>query len=60
MFDDQRIFMTRVNGGNWSPQQEAPVGGTSTVPALASFSSRVYMAWKGVFTDQRIFYRLRT
>src|ERR1700693_3862928 len=43
-------------GTSWTSQQVATVGGTSTSPALAVFGRALYMAWKGVEGDQRIFF----
>ena len=59
--DDQRIFFNSFNIntsniGNWSPQQLVEGVGTSVGPSLAVFSERLFMAWKGVNDDQRIFF----
>jgi hypothetical protein len=43
---------------NWfssgSAQVQAPTGSTSTSPALAAFNGKLYVAWKGKDTDQRL------
>ncbi len=64
--DDPRIFYSRFDGSTWTPQQVLPDRGTSTSPALANWhvfsgdplrlDERIYMAWKGVRDDPRIFY----
>ncbi len=40
---------------SWSAQVQAPSGSTSTSPALAAFDGKLYVAWKGKDTDQRLF-----
>ena len=40
---------------SWSAQVQAPSGATSTSPALAAFNGKLYAAWKGMDSDQRLF-----
>jgi hypothetical protein len=59
IYDDQRIFYSSFDGSTsrWTPQQVLSDRGTSTSPALAvtSNNERLYMAWKGIYDDQRLF-----
>ena len=45
-----------LDGASWSPQATIPGTATSTGPSLAAFGGRLYAAWKGENTDQRLFY----
>lgn len=40
---------------NWATPQTNQMMATSQSPALAVFNNRLYMAWKGQFTDQRLY-----
>ena len=42
--------------GGFFPQQVGIGGGTSVGPKLAVFQNRLYAAWKGVDSDQRMFW----
>ena len=59
--DDDRIFYSRWNGtGNWGPASPmaSPTvpGNTSAGPSLAVFNGQVYAAWKGEWSDPRLFF----
>src|SRR4051812_5348241 len=40
----------------WAPPQQGIGGGTSNRPSLAVFQNKLYVAWKGAGTDQRMFW----
>jgi hypothetical protein len=50
------MFWSSFDGNSWAPQQVGIGGGTSEGPSLAVFQNRLYAAWKGVDTDQRMFW----
>jgi hypothetical protein len=62
---DERMYYTYFDGNNWEQQQFA-VGMTSVGPSLAAFfniveedkpaENRLYMVWKGVTGDERMYY----
>jgi hypothetical protein len=59
--DDDRIFYSRWNGsGKWapaSPMASGTVGGnTSAGPSLGVFGGSLYAAWKGEWSDPRLFF----
>jgi hypothetical protein len=59
--NDDRIFYSHRNGsGTWSaasPMASATVGGnTSAGPSLGIFNGSVYAAWKGEWSDPRLFW----
>ena len=59
--DDQRIFfnvkLPFSQGRAWTNQQLVPgAGGTSAAPALAQLGGKLYMVWKRVGDDPRIFF----
>jgi hypothetical protein len=59
--DDDRIFYSRWKGsGNWepaSPMGSATVAGNSSAgPSLGVFGSTLYAAWKGEWSDPRLFF----
>jgi hypothetical protein len=59
--DDDRIFYSRWSGsGSWSPaspMSSPTVGGnTSAGPSLGTFNNAVYAAWKGEWSDPRLFF----
>jgi hypothetical protein len=51
-------FFTSTNGDTWTTQQQigASVGGTSATPALTAKGDEVYMAWKALSGDDRLFW----
>ena len=53
---DDRIFTTTYNGTAWAAQQQIPNMATSAGVALAEFSGKLYMAWKGSGADQSIWW----
>ena len=57
---DQRLFWAgnaNVDAPNsWSSGQVRGDFNTSQGPALAAFNNKLYMAWKGVEGDQRLFW----
>jgi hypothetical protein len=58
--DDDRIFYSRwKSGGTWapaSPMASPTVGGnTSAGPSLGEFNGSLYAAWKGEWSDPRLF-----
>ena len=58
---DDRIFYSRWNGaGEWTPalpMASVTVGGNTSVgPSLGVFNRALYAAWKGEWSDPRIFF----
>jgi hypothetical protein len=58
---DDRIFYSRWNGrGKWAPalpMASGTVGGNTSVgPSLGVFNGALYAAWKGEWSDPRIFF----
>jgi Pro-kumamolisin, activation domain len=49
-FDDT-IWWSTFDGTNWASQQQVPGVLTSTGVTMAEFNGRLFMAWKGSFTD---------
>lgn len=61
MDQDQRIWWSSFDGNSWAPQQyiideRGTTIGTSDRPALAVFNGVLYMAWKGIEGDQRLWW----
>ena len=59
--NDQRIWFSsfgpsNFNGTAWAPQQQVQGVGTSVGPSLSVYNGRLYMAWKGIDNDQRIWF----
>ena len=54
--DDERIYWSKFDGTNWSPQSAIPGRTTSHAPALAALGNQLLMFWKGSGNDTRIFY----
>src|SRR5215217_4167538 len=63
---DERMYYSYFDGNNWEPQKFA-VGMTSVGPSLAVFTiqeavgdtpaeRRLYMVWKGITGDERMYY----
>jgi hypothetical protein len=48
--------LERLGFINWAPQQVVPNVWTSVGPRLAVFNGQLYMAWKGEYTDQGIWW----
>jgi len=55
---DQYIYYaTSADGVAWANHGlTSPDRGTSIAPALVLYNSKLYMVWKGVYDDQRLFY----
>ena len=41
---------------SWSPQNRLKNRGSFTAPALAAFNGKLYMAWRGIEDDHRLFW----
>ncbi|WP_327675210.1 hypothetical protein [Kitasatospora sp. NBC_00458] len=57
---DSSIWWARREAGVWSSQRNVVGVGTSDSPALAEVGGRLYMFWKGVGDDPRIYYSSRS
>lgn len=53
--DDEKIYSSKFDGTNWSPQAAIPGRATSHAPALAALGNTLFMFWKGSGSDTRIF-----
>jgi hypothetical protein len=54
---DRRLYYASHDGvSGWTPQTVLNDRGSNYGPALAAFRDRLYMAWRGVEDDQRLFY----
>jgi hypothetical protein len=53
-------FFSSFDHGLWAPQQNVSGVGTSVGPSLAVFNFLLFMAWKGMDTDQFIVYEFST
>jgi hypothetical protein len=59
---DSRLFFATTSAGadlriqQWSDQSVIPNVGSIVEPALAGFRSQLYLAWRGLDDDQRLYY----
>jgi hypothetical protein len=55
-FLDQGIYWSRLRATGWEAQQNVRGVGTSHSPALVFFQNRLFMFWKGIGGDSRVYY----
>jgi Matrixin len=53
---DDSLWWSRLDGDDWTPQQQLPNKGSSHGPALNPNGEKMLMAWKGVPGDSTIYY----
>src|SRR5262249_22081970 len=54
--DDRGLYWTLHGVVQWEPQRRVENAGTIAGPGLAAVSGRVFMAWRGVQGDPRIYW----
>jgi hypothetical protein len=54
--DDQGIYFSVLQNGEWAGQIRIEHVGSSSGPAITSYMGRLFAAWKGISGDQGIWY----